>query len=203
MRAIDLFAAMLAGHGYHGIRGLGEDGRGNVRRVRVWRRADDWRSVARTLRLLDEPELQVVARAAEGDDSWTVLGANVVWARTETAKQQEALARFRPVPTLWLTEGDSVRSTALWATRGALKTNDAVRVSRHIAHALGTPKKFATEDCLLRPPGALLTEGRKRPLVVKVVRADAGAIYPVGEVCRRLPRQIPDPDAWLERKIAA
>lgn len=194
MKALELFAAMLtAREGYHAIHGLGPDGRGITRRLRVWHPADDWRGLARRLRSIEEPEMAVVPRQAEGETMFALTKGSVVWAVTRTGRDVEALERFRPVPTLQVSEGDSVRHTALWALRAEHRMDDVLRVCRHLAHGLGTQKKFATQDCPLRPPGALLTEGRKRPLVVKVVRADAEAVYPVAEVCRRLPRRIPEP----------
>lgn len=163
----------------------------------LWHDATDWRRLAYRLDAYGyefEPAVGVVPYMDQG--SFRLYGRSaVVWARVETPAQLRALERFHPGPTLMLRDGGS-RATALWALRRQLPSEDAERVSRHMQHHLGAPKKHAACSFEVPSPLSVLRDGRKKPVPVTVERCDPEAVYSVGEVCRSLPRRIPDPLAW-------
>jgi hypothetical protein len=121
--------------------------------------------------------------------------AGVIWTRVESRKAAASLARFRPSPSLVLREGGSVRRVAVWAVRKRLSPMDAEKVGRHLAHKLGTAKKWASTAFTLRPPGGVIRHGRTRPCPVVVEGGSLEAVT-MRELCRSLPRRLPDPDAW-------
>lgn len=126
--------------------------------------------------------------------------STVMWARLDTGKQADELARFRPAPTVVLREGSSVRRVALWWVSAALNVVQLERGNKRIAHALGAKKKHATPDELFHPPGVVLRFGReRRPLVVHVEHW-SGERFTPGQVAGAL-RDAPEP--WRPEGVAA
>lgn len=120
--------------------------------------------------------------------------SGAVWARCESGAQVRALEAFDPEPSLVLRDGGTVRHTAFWFLPRPVKSDDGEKLCRHLAHKLRTPKKFAAQ-LVFSPPGAVIRAGRSRPLPV-VAAGGTGGLVTVRELCRSLPRVIPDPDAW-------
>lgn len=116
------------------------------------------------------------------------------WARAESGRQVTALEAFDPEPSLILREGGTVRHTAFWFHERPLDPEVSEKVNRHLAHKLRTPKKYAPQ-LLFSPPGAVIREGRSKPLPV-VAAGGTGELVTVRALCRTLPREIPSPDAW-------
>jgi hypothetical protein len=121
------------------------------------------------------------------------------WVRCETGAQVRALEAFDPEPSLILREGGSVRHVAFWFHPRPLEQEGSEKLCRHLAHKLRTPKKYASY-LEITPPGAVIRDGRSRPLPV-VVAGGTRELVTVRTLCRTLPREIPDPDAW--RTVAA
>ena len=145
----------------------------------------------------DGATLSILPTRELGDPSWRTNSA-VLWARTETRKSAAILRRFKPVPSLVLRDGQTCRYVAVWLIRKPVMPFDAERVNRHIAHRLGCPKKYASAEFTFRPPGGV-DRSKTRPVPV-VVAGGTGETYAMREVCRTLPRQIPDPLAWVNRQ---
>lgn len=127
-------------------------------------------------------------------DSWPAE-AHCLWAVTDSKAAVAALQAFRPVPTLILREGTSVRCVALWALLRPLGWDWVVRANKRIAHRLRTPKKYASPDFMVRVPGSAVVAGRRSPLRVRTVWHQPEALYMAREVVGRLP-EAPDADAW-------
>lgn len=141
-------------------------------------------------------ELEVLA-VPRGRPRWNIARDAVtgLWVRTETRESVERLERFRRPATIVLQEGDSARRVALWAVTTPHRVDQALRANRRLAHALGTPKKFADPDeFAFSPPGTFLRHGRKRPVPVTVA-SYTGRVYAPRELYGGL-RDAPDPDAW-------
>lgn len=119
------------------------------------------------------------------------------WVRCESGRQVAALEAFDPEPSLILREGGTVRHTAFWFHPRPVGPDDSERLCRHLAHKLRAPKKYAAQ-MLFAPPGAVIREGRSKPLPV-VVAGGTGELVTVRALCRTLPPTIPDPMAWAGR----
>lgn len=199
MSAAGLLAQMLCtARGSVDLHGRGNDGKRYV----LSTPAAEWELLARRIervRGTDEPRLHAIPRLAPGDMFCGDSG--VVWCEVTGTAQAEALERFRPVPTLTLQVGDTTRRMALWGLRKSLRPPECTKVNRHLSHKLGAAKKHADTDWMFWPPGTVLHTGRERPVPVKAVQMNVEGVYAIGEVCRSLPRSIPDPGAWFERNV--
>lgn len=193
--ALELLACATVGNGgWHSFE-IAAWGSGEY----LWKRCGDVEGYVQAAHRWAECELRVSAVPCVDRGSFRLRGeSSVLWARVETGKQYEELRKFTPEPTIVLNDG-GVKHVALWCVEKPLEPEDCEKVNRHLAHKLGTAKKWAGTAFGFSPPGAVLREGRKRPVVVDVVSMSEES-YPVGRIARRLPRQIPDPDAW--RKAA-
>lgn len=127
--------------------------------------------------------------------------SRVLWARVEGKKDAQALARFRPAPTLVLREGSTARFVALWELRSELRYEWLLRANRRIAHKLFSPKKWSDAEFVLPAPGSCLRAGRARPVPVRVESFEPLAIYRPRDVVGKL-KEAPDPLAWRERVAA-
>lgn len=116
------------------------------------------------------------------------------WVRCETGRQVAALESFDPEPTLVIREGGTVRHTAFWMLPRPVNPDDGGKVNRHVAHKLRCAKKWA-DQMSFTPPGAVIREGRAKPLPV-VVAGGTGELVTLRALCRTLPREIPDPEGW-------
>lgn len=149
------------------------------------------RTVARLFR---QQDCSVGAVPRRQPEEGYMGGAWVLWARLETGKHAEALARLRTGPTLVLREGKSPRRVALWALAEPLNMVWLERANRRIAHQLGTKKKFAAAEFALHPAGTTLSLGAK-PAPVWAEHMDPGALYRAREVVGAL-RDAPEPIDW-------
>jgi hypothetical protein len=127
--------------------------------------------------------------------------SSVLWARVEGKKEAQALARFRPVPTLVLREGSTQRYVALWELDRELNYDWLLRANRRIAHKLFAPKKWTDAEFVFAAPGSCLRSGRSRPVPVRVESFEPAGIYRPRDVVGKL-KEAPDPDAWRERTAA-
>lgn len=126
--------------------------------------------------------------------------ARVLWARVEGKREAQALARFRPVPSIVLREGSTSRYVALWQLRNPLGYEWLVRANRRIAHKLFAPKKWVAPEFEFAVPGSCLRAGRSRPVPVRV-ESLSDVVYTPRQVVGAL-KEAPDPAAWRD-KVAA
>lgn len=148
---------------------------------------------------LDDVSLSLVPRRAEQEEG-ALSSAGAMWVRLDSAKQSQALERFRPVPSLVLREGNTVRRWALWFVSPHPNVMQLERGNRRLAHALGAKKKFAGAEQLFHPPGVTLKWGRdRRPLVV-TIEFESGNVYTPGHVAGHLRDA---PAAWQPDRVAA
>ena len=153
------------------------------------------------LRLMSTEHCSVGAIPRRKPEPGYLARANVLWARLETGKHAEALARFRPAPTMVLREGKSPRRVALWALAEGLTLDWAERANKRIAHQLGTKKKWGEAERDLHPPGTTLVLGTK-PVPVWAEHLDPGALFIARGVVGHL-RDAPDANAWKRERDAA
>lgn len=156
---------------------------------------------AACLRLMRMEHSSVGAIPRRRPERGYLAEANVIWARLQTAKHAEALARFRPAPTLVLREGKSPRRTALWALATPLSLDWAERANKRIAHAIGCPKKFGDAEQDFHPPGTTLVLGAK-PVQVWAEHLDPGALFLARGVVGHL-RDAPAAFDWKKERAAA
>lgn len=143
-------------------------------------------------------DIEWSARAYLDRGSRRLMGdTGASWVRAETGHQVAALEAFDPEPSLVLREGGTVRHVAFWFHPRPLGPDAGERLNRHLAHRLRCAKKWAAQ-LDFAPPGSVIREGRARPLPV-VVAGGSSDLVTVRELCRTLPRAIPDPDAWRAR----
>jgi hypothetical protein len=153
------------------------------------------------LRLMRQEHASVGAIPRRKPEPSFLARANVLWARLDTGKHAEALARFRSAPTMVLREGKSPRRVALWALAEPLKIHHAEQANKRIAHALGTRKKWAAAESDLHPPGTTLVLGTK-PVQVWAEHLDPGALFMARGVVGHL-RDAPAPHDWKKERAAA
>lgn len=121
--------------------------------------------------------------------------SSILWVRTDTGKEAAKLRNFRPRPAVVIREGASSRYVAFWALLDPLPDLDWLeRANRRLAHHLGTKKKYAKDSFTFSLPGAVLREGRSRPVPVELVRFEPEVLR-ARDVVGKL-RDAPDPDAW-------
>lgn len=157
---------------------------------------------ATCLRLFGLADCSVGAVPRQRPDARYLAGANVLWARLETGKHAEALARFRPAPSLVLREGKSPRRVALWALSSPLSLSYLERANRRLAHRLGTKKKWGAAEFEFHPVGTELSFGREsRPNVVWAEHVDAGSLFVARGVVGHL-QEAPDPRSWMKEAAA-
>jgi hypothetical protein len=123
--------------------------------------------------------------------------ARCLWLRTESKKEAQMLARFRPKPTIIVREGSTSRMIALWQMRNPLTYEWLVRANKRIAHKTFSAKKWAAPEFAFPAPGSCLRAGRARPVPVRVEEFNPDAVYTPREVVGRL-KEAPDPAAWRE-----
>lgn len=121
--------------------------------------------------------------------------ARVLWVRTESKKQVDALKAFRPSPTLVLQEGGTTRMVALWALRQTLGYEWLLRANKRIAHRLGAAKKWSAPEFAFPAPGSCLRAGRSRPVLVHVEFFDSAGYFRPRDVVAGL-KDAPDANAW-------
>lgn len=80
----------------------------------------------------------------------------VLWVEVESGASAEALAKFKPAPTLILRKGATVYRTALWAMARPLTESWLTAANKRLAHALGTPKKYANLNHTILTPGSVV-----------------------------------------------
>jgi hypothetical protein len=198
---LELLCAVAAGPGYHVREHDWPAGERNDR-VAAWLPAEDWRRTAASAALWADygASVSLCAYASRGSYRRHALGS-CLWTRVDTGRSWDALRRFEPAPSLVLQLGRAARYIAVWALRKPLLPEDVERANRRLAHAFGGMKKWGGLDFRCPVPGAVLREGRKRPVVVSVVSRGEG-LYAAGAVVRRL-KDAPDPNAWRQREAAA
>jgi hypothetical protein len=123
--------------------------------------------------------------------------SGVVWAHLESGDSCARLSRFRVRPTLVVSEGGSVRRTAVWALTRPLSHDWCERANRRLAHFFRGPKKHCGTTGRLYIPGTVLRAGRKRPVPASVEEFNPDAIYTARQVVGAL-KDAPDPDAWRQ-----
>lgn len=156
---------------------------------------------AACLRLMRMEHSSVGAIPRRRPEQGYLTGASVIWARLQTAKHAETLARFNPGPTMVLREGKSPRRVALWALAEPLNLVWSERANKRVAHALGTQKKWGAAEQHFHPPGTTLVLGA-RPVRVWAEHLDPGALYLARGVVGHL-RDAPDANAWKKERSAA
>jgi hypothetical protein len=134
------------------------------------------------LRLMRQEHASVGAIPRRKPEPSFLARANVLWARLDTGKHAEALARFRSAPA------------------EPLKIHHAEQANKRIAHALGTRKKWAAAESDLHPPGTTLVLGTK-PVQVWAEHLDPGALFMARGVVGHL-RDAPAPHDWKKEKAA-
>jgi hypothetical protein len=152
------------------------------------------------LRLMRQEHASVGAIPRRKPGAGYLTGANVIWARLETGKHAEALARFRPAPTMVLREGKSQRRVALWGLAEPLNMVWSERANKRVAHQLGCKKKFGESEWMFHPPGTTLVLGTK-PVQVWAEHLDPGALFMARGVVGHL-RDAPAPHDWKKEKAA-
>jgi hypothetical protein len=167
-------------------------------RVRVFWRESRRPGLGSTIRALDEAYgdqitlgLPEARRFNGGVGSCTVL-----WSRVQGPDQLRRANAFRPRPTMVLADGRSSRLCLWWLERPVsyFVARDA---NRKIAYCLRAVQKWGDPDALRIPcPGSCVTEGRARPLMVRVSRLTTASFVP-DMVVGRL-REPPPKDAWRE-----
>ena len=125
-------------------------------------------------------------------------GSAVLWTRVEDGRSLARLRRFRPVPSLVLREGRTVRHVAFWALSEPLDATRTVRANKRIAHFIGAKKKWCDVDFRFSPPGTVLRR-TSRPIVVRPF-GGSGEVYRWGPIVDGL-RDAPDPTEAFFRRI--
>jgi hypothetical protein len=128
-----------------------------------------------------EPQVTAVPLARPGRYLERVPSA-LLWARTVSGKQAQALRNFRPAPAVVIREGS--RYTAFWALSHALSRDGTLRGNRRIAKRLGTPYTACDTAFAFSLPGAVLREGRGRSTPVELVRYEPEILEPLAIVGR-------------------
>lgn len=82
-------------------------------------------------------------------------GAHVVWADCDGDEAVQALARFRPPPSLVVRSGSGENRHAYWLLDRQATVAEAQRANRRLAFALGADAGSAEAARILRPPGSL------------------------------------------------
>lgn len=172
----------------------------------MWIPCDDlarWRHHANWFSERYDVRVGLTPRSGRAHDG--LQRCSVLWAVADSRRACERLGRLRPRPTLVLREGDTVRTTALWALDRTMAWDWTVRGNRRIAHAISAPKKWSTPEHAVRLPGSAVRWGRDGPrllpLRVNVVEFEPRAIYEPRRVVGHLP-DAPDPDAWRDKKAS-
>lgn len=154
----------------------------------------DWLRIV--TRMCEDREVLLAAAARPRRGFGSCGSTAVLWARVEGKKDAQALARFRPRPTLLLREGSTSRYVAVWSLRRPLSYDWMVRGNKRIAHKLFAPKKWAGDAEFMFPcPGSCLRVGRARAVPVRLERFDPAALYVARDVVGKL-KDAPDPNAW-------
>lgn len=113
------------------------------------------RAVDRVMRIRESMVGLVPRRPGGGfERTWCV------WARCESAAHAEALARFRPGPTLVIREGRSVKRTAVWHLSKPMHIGWCEKANLRIAYRLRTPRKWAAPESMFYAPGCSLSTGK-------------------------------------------
>lgn len=135
-----------------------------------------------------------------GFERQSVANCAVLWVRSESTVETEALLSWSPKPTLILREGDTVKHTALWALAGELDPLLTMRLNKRLAHAIGTAKKFANpEHFVLTPPGARTDTGKVSQVVHMAEPEDA--FYSAKHLAGQL-QDAPDTKALYKARMA-
>lgn len=138
--------------------------------------------------------LGAVPYAERGSRLMHASGA-ALFVRTETGDSARRLAKFKQRPTLVLREGRTNKHVAFWALASGLYAEDIERANRRLSYALNTKAMHTTPDFRFHPPGAVIREGRSRPLMVSVAE-QTDELYPVSMTRKLKDRPKPDPSKW-------
>lgn len=152
-------------------------------------------------RMCEDRDVVLSAGARRARGHGTCMTASVLWARVEGKKQEAALRRFRPSPSMVIREGSTTRRVALWALEKPLSYDWLVRGNKRIAHKLFAAKKWGDAEFVFPAPGSCLRVGRARPVPVSVEFFDPRGLYKAREVVGRL-QDAPDANAWREARAA-
>jgi hypothetical protein len=96
-----------------------------------------------------------------------VGAATILWARVETGEQYENAKILRPLPSLVLREGGTLKRLLIWGLEEQLPWPQVVQANKRLAYRLGTKQADADPDRLWIPaPGTCLRVGRSRPVPV-------------------------------------
>lgn len=133
-----------------------------------------------------EPSIMAVPLEEAGHYLRRVDSA-LIWARTASGPAAERLRRFRPVPSLVLREGASVRYTAFWALSEPLSEEWTVRANKRLTKYLNAGGYGdAAIDFTFFLPGSVLRLGRRQPLPIQLAHY-AVELYTARQVVGRLP----------------
>jgi hypothetical protein len=123
--------------------------------------------------------------------------ATILWTRVENGGQLEKAKELRPLPTLILREGVSLKRLLIWALEERLPWTEVVAANKRIAYRLGTRQADADPDQLRIPcPGTRLRAGRVKPVPVVCARLETTSYS-----CREVTGFLPDPPVvnWWEK----
>jgi hypothetical protein len=123
--------------------------------------------------------------------------ATILWTRVENGGQYEKAKELRPLPSMVLREGGTLKRLLIWALEERLPWTEVVAANKRIAYRLGTRQADADPDLLRIPcPGTRLRAGRVKPVPVVCARLETTSYS-----CREVTGFLPDPPAfnWWEK----
>jgi hypothetical protein len=130
-----------------------------------------------------------------------VGAATILWARVGTGEQYEKAKILRPLPSLVLREGGSLRRLLIWGLEERLPYLDVYAANKRIAYRLGTRQVDGDPDRLEIPaPGTSLRFDRVRPVPVVCARLSTKTFTRDGVV--GFLSDPPEQKPWWERKGA-
>lgn len=204
--AVCAFYCMTARHGGW----LELDLRSEAERVTAYHECVTIRDAARlaeTVRLAHDRNFEVAVSLPRPQRGWGTVGsASLLWCRVEGTEQVQRAARFRPLPTMVVREGQSSRRLLMWALDDRLPYERVLDFNRRIAYHLRAVQKHADPDRLMvSMPGTVLHVGRSRPVAVTASRLALGErdcpVFGAEQVAGRL--KAPPDVKWYEREKAA
>lgn len=133
-----------------------------------------------------------------GFERRSVGDSAVLWVRSETGEETEALLSWSPTPTFIFRDGSTVRHTAIWALTGELDPHWTLRLNKRLAHAIGTAKKHSDPaNFYFTPPGSKDDKDKASQIVHM-----APDFYGAKELAGRLP-DAPNPKLAYRRRQEA
>jgi hypothetical protein len=167
--------------------------------VTLWSKADNRKRLMRLLEAKGLKEAKVSPIPSLYDESarYPTKGS-CLWAHTDTGASLRLLEAFPVRPTIWLGEGDSVRSTALWCLHTPLSVEWIERANRRLSLALDTTRRTAQYGFTFFLPGQVVHEGTRREFKIEVLSQSEG-LYSASDVVGHL-RDAPAPDSWVVHK---